>query len=98
MNLYNVLVEIKERLATIQDVKDVGIGLPKSLNAKDCPFIRVVPTSDTQKQSLRTIEIHVIYGFDIKNKNIELMYEKMYEMQEVIIKTLQYQLKNGDCF
>jgi len=98
MSLYDVLVEVKERLATINDVKSVGIGLPKNLSVKNCPFIRVVPTSDTQKHSLRTIEVHIIYGFDIKNKDIELMYEKMYEMQEVIINTLQYKLKSGDCF
>ena len=100
MTLNDVLVDVKNKLATIPDIKSLKIGLEIGIGAKDCPFIRIIPSSDTQDGGYRTIEINVVYGFDIKNKDLELMYEKLYTLQESIIKTLQYSQIVGDgvCF
>jgi len=97
-NLNDTLIDIKEKLQTIADIKTVGIGLEKGLGSKDCPFIRVVSNGDAKDGGYRKLDINIVFGFDIKNRDIELMYKSMYELEEKIIETLQYNLSNGDCF
>lgn len=98
MNLNDVLLDIKVQLSTIEDIKSLKIGIETGLGSKDCPFIRILPTNDVKNGQYRNVEVNIVYGFDVKNKDLELMYEKLYELQEKIISTLQYNTTIGDCF
>ena len=98
MTLNDVLIDIKDKLSTIQDIKSLKIGLETGLGSKDCPFIRVIAGNDVKDGGYRNIDVNIVYGFDVKNKDLELMYEKLYVLQEKIIKALQYNTTIGDCF
>ena len=98
MTLNDVLIDIKTVLSSIADIKSIKIGIETGLGSKDCPFIRIVPASDVRDGQYRNIEVNIVYGFDVKNKDLELMYEKLYSLQEQIISTLQYNTNIGDCF
>ena len=98
MTLNDVLIDVKTVLSSIHDVKSLKVGIETGLGSKDCPFIRIVPANDVRDGQYRNIEVNIVYGFDVKNKDLELMYEKLYTLQEQIISTLQYNTNIGDCF
>lgn len=93
-----VLFNVKEKLSSIPDIKSLKIGLETGLGSKDCPFIRVIAGNDVKNGGYRNINVNIVYGFDVKNRDLELMYEKLYLLQEQIIDTLQYNTDIGDCF
>lgn len=97
MNLYDVLVETKEKLSSIPDIKSLKIGLDSGIGAKDCPFIRIIAGDDTNKERFRDIDINIVYGVHITNRDLEQMYQKLYELQEQIITALEYNLSSGIC-
>jgi len=99
VEIYDVLLDIKSKLETIPDAKSVKIGLEVGIGSKDCPFIRIVSGMDTAKgTTFKDLSFSVVYGFDIKNKDLELMYKKMYEMEKSIIDAIQYKVNYGTCF
>jgi len=98
MTLNDVLVDVKEKLSTIPDIKSLKIGLEIGVGSKDCPFIRIIAGNDVKDGGYRNIDVNIVYGFDVKNKDLELMYEKLYALQEQIIEALQYKTSIGDCF
>lgn len=98
MTLNDVLIDIKNVLSAIPDIKSLKIGLETGIGSKDCPFIRIVPSNDIKEGAHRNMEIGIIYGLDVKNRDLENMYEKLYALQEEIINTLQYNTTIGDCF
>jgi len=98
MTHYDVLVDIKEKLSTIDDIKSLKIGLETGIGSKDCPFVRIIANSNTQEFRVDTLNFSVVYGFDVKNKDLESMYEKMYALEKKIRETLEYNLSIGDCF
>lgn len=98
MTHYDVLVDIKEKLSIISGVKSLKIGLENGIGAKDCPFIRIIANSNTQAHREDTLNVSIVYGFDVKNKDLESMYEKMYALEKTIRETLEYNLSSGDCF
>lgn len=97
MTLYDVLVEIKEKLSAIQEIRSLKIGLETGIGSKDCPFVRIISGDDTNKEAFRDVDINIVYGVDVKNKDLELMYEKLYILQEQIITALEYNLSSGVC-
>jgi len=98
MTHYDVLVDIKDKLSAITDIKSLKIGLESGIGSKDCPFIRVIANSNTQEFRVDTLNVSIVYGFDVKNKDLESMYEKMYLLEKTIRETLEYNLTLGDCF
>ena len=98
MTLNDVLVDVKEKLSMIPDIKSLKIGLEIGVGSKDCPFIRIIAGNDVKDCGYRNIDVNIVYGFDVKNKDLELMYEKLYALQEQIIESLQYKTSIGDCF
>jgi len=98
MTHYDVLVDIKTKLSLIPDIKSLKIGLETGIGAKDCPFIRVIAENNTQEFDKDILGFSIVFGFDIKNKDLEIMYEKMYSLEQEIRKILEYNLINGDCF
>lgn len=97
MTLYEVLLEVKEKLSAIVDVQSLKIGLETGIGSRDCPFVRIIAGDDTNKESFRDIDINIVYGVDVKNRDLEQMYDKLYALQEDIIKSLEYNLSSGVC-
>lgn len=98
MTHFDILVNIKDKLSSIPDISSLKIGLEMGIGSRDCPFIRIISEKNTQDIKLDTIYFSVVYGFDIKNKDLELMYKKMYELEQTIRNTLEFKTDIGDCF
>jgi len=98
MTHFDVLTNIKEKLSSIENIKSLKIGLENGIGSKDCPFIRIISESNTQDLGRDTLMFSVVYGFDVKNRDLESMYEKMYDLERTIRETLEYNTDIGDCF
>jgi len=98
MTHFEVLTDIKNKLSYIPNITSLKIGLESGIGSKDCPFIRIISESNTQTLSKDTLLFSVVYGFDVKNKDLESMYEKMYDLEKSIRDTLEYNTDMGDCF
>ncbi len=106
MNINDVLVEIKSKLASIPNVKTLSIGMEQGINAKDCPFVRIVPEMNTMSEQdycinsgggFDDLTFEIIFGFNRKNRDIELLYEDYYTMEENIRTALLVSFTNGNC-
>ncbi len=97
MTLNDVLLDVKEKLATIPDIKSLKIGLETGIGSKDCPFIRIIAGNDVNTGQFRDIDINIVYGLDVKNRDLESMYEKLYALQESIIDAIEYNISIGTC-
>lgn len=97
MNINSILQEAKEKLQTIDTFKSVKVGLEIGIGAKDCPFARIVAVSDEFDGMKRTLNFSVVFGFDIKNKDLEKLYQTLYSTQDKIVEKLQYNLDDGVC-
>ncbi len=84
INYYALLTQIRNKIAEIDTFKSVKLGLEKGLNAKDCPFARVVPKRNYREGIYETLEFEVVIGFDIKNKDLESVYEAYYNAEAQI--------------
>lgn len=93
--MYEYLVDIKNNLIELNIFKSVKIGLEKGIGSKDAPFARIVPEFNRKEGLYETLAFQVVYGFDVKNKDLELLYEKYYETEEAIKKALEYK---NNCF
>jgi hypothetical protein len=80
MTEYDFLVEIKNILSAIPTVKSCYIGLERGINAKDVPFIRIVPIRSFPKNGETFIHFQVVIGFDKKNKEYEKLHEDYYNL------------------
>jgi len=93
--MYKYLVEIKNALLELDIFKSVKIGLEKGIGSKDTPFARIVPEFNRKDGLYETLSFQIIFGFDIKNKDLELLYQKYYETEEAIKKAIEYK---NQCF
>ena len=93
---YDILLDIKQRLIDLNIFKSVKIGLEKGIGSKDAPFARIVPENNRKENGYETFIFQIVYGFDVKNKDLELLYQKYYETEENIKKALEY--KVNQCF
>jgi len=88
VNVYPILVEIKEKLSELEGIKSLRIGLEKgSDSAFNAPLIRVVANSVQAKGLRETLSFKIIMAFDTKN-DLELLYEKFYNTEYEIKKLL----------
>lgn len=101
--IYDFLTEMKTKLATIPDVKTIKIGMEKGIGSKDCVFIRIVPEiNEIGKRSggcstggMDEMTVQVIYGYDLKNHELEKLYSQFYELEELIRSTLTTRYTKG---
>jgi hypothetical protein len=68
--MLNAINEIKTLLLTLNDFKNVKIGIEKGISAKDVPFIRISPISSTSNSIRQNLE-YIIYVGIKKNANSE---------------------------
>ena len=86
--MFDLLQQIRDALKDVPNINTVKIGVEKSLNAKDYPFIRVVaqpskPNPENFRNEISTIEI--VYGEMVNVKqNLEAIYQKVYETEKKI--------------
>ncbi len=104
MNINDTLIEIKNKLSVITSVKTLHIGLERGIGSRDTPFIRIVPTLNTlsdQDYCINTggddLSVDIVFGFDRKNKDIELLYSDYYALEEEIRDVLLTPYTNGRC-
>ncbi len=95
ININDVLVEIKSKLTVISEIDTLKIGMEKGIGAKDCPFVRIVPEINNPSENNNCLEggaedltFEIIFGFDIKNKDLELLYQEYYKMEKDIKEVL----------
>lgn len=104
--IYDYLVEIKDKLETIRNVKTTKIGLEKGIGSKDCPFIRIVPENNSESNTrnknpscnssaIDDLSIKIIFGFDIKTKELEALYDEYYTLEEEIRSKLNTKFTTG---
>jgi hypothetical protein len=96
VNYYDILLAIKQKLVDLDIFKSIKIGLEKGIGAKDSPFARIVPERNEREGGYENFTFQVVYGFDIKNKDLEKLYDKYYEFEEKIKEALMYQIPQ--CF
>lgn len=92
--IYATLTEIKQKLSTIPNITSLKIGIEKGIGAKDTPFIRVVPEINSKSnktagkscatQSMDELVIQVVYGIDLKSRDLEAIYSDFYDLEEEI--------------
>ena len=94
--IFDFMAEMETKLKRISGVKTLAIGMEKGIGSKDTPFIRIIPESNSkQKQGggcqtggYDQMTVQIIFGFDIKNKDLPKLYESFYDMEEQIRETL----------
>ena len=94
-NTYNILEEIKTKLSLVPNIKTLKIGMEKGVGSKDSPFVRIVPEITVPSIDNSCLEgggddtsVDIIYGFDTKNKDLELLYDQFYTMEKDIREAL----------
>lgn len=93
----SLLIEIKTKLTAIPSVESLKIGMEKGIGSKDCPFIRIVPEYNSKSKEGRQskcnadgsggqdeLTFQVIFGFDLKNQELEALYQEYYDLEEEI--------------
>jgi len=89
------LEEIKHKLEFIPAIDTLKIGMEKGIGSKDCPFVRIVPEMNIPSENNMCLEggaedlvFEVIFGFDVKNVNLEELYDEYYELEYAIKREL----------
>lgn len=91
--IYDLMIEVKTKLATIPNIKTLEIGLEKGIGSKDCPFIRIIPEMNTPtqnatgtcgQQSRDELTFQIVFGFDLKNQELPQLYSEYYDLEEQI--------------
>lgn len=92
-----LLLEIKTKLQTIPNISSVKIGMEKGIGSKDSPFIRIIPETNTEEKLGRScdrsggmdaLNFDVVFGFDLKNQELEALYQEFYDLEETIRSTI----------
>ena len=96
--IYPVLNEAKALLSSIDDVQSLRIGLERGIGAKDCPFLRIVPSKLSGEGQYATLVFQVIFGFDLKNRKMEEVYQSYFDMEERIRAALEGKMDAGNCY
>lgn len=96
VNIYPILKDIKTTLSEINGVKSLRIGLEKGADsAINTPLVRIVVEKTEAKGLNEDLIFQVILAFDTKN-DLELLYEKFYEMEytvkELLMSKLPYEI------
>ncbi len=91
VDINEMLMEIKNRLVFITYVDTLKIGMEKGIGAKDCPFIRIVPEMNMPSENNQCLEggaedlvFEIIFGYDIKNADLESLYAEYYRLESDI--------------
>ena len=93
---YDILLDIKNRLLDLNIFKSVKIGLEKGIGSKDSPFARIVPERNIKQNGYETLTFQIVFGFDVKNKDLEKLYQNFYDTEDKIKKAIEY--KVSQCF
>jgi len=85
MDTYEYLELVKAKLQEIEDIKTIAIGLEKGIGAKDAPFIRILPIQRKKGNMVSKLIFQVAFGFDRKNKDIEILYKDFFDLEAKIL-------------
>ncbi len=91
------LIEMKQKLTAIPNIKSLKIGMERGIGSKDSTFIRIVPELNEMEKAGRqsrcnvdgsgamdSLVVQIIYGFDLKNQELETLYTSFYDLEEEI--------------
>lgn len=87
--------EMESKLKTIKDIETVGVGVERGIGSKDCPFIRIVYQSNSPMNGrgsagcdsaggILEMTVQIIYGLDLKSKEISLVTHALLDLEEQI--------------
>ena len=106
--IYSFLEEMKEKLSQIEGVKTLKIGMERGIGSKDACFIRLVPEINSKVKEgagaqcnqdgsggYDEMVVQVIYGFDLKNQELEKLYDQFYDLEEEIRSVLLTKYKTA---
>jgi len=84
INIYPILLEIKEELKKIEGIKSLRIGLEKGADSSfNCPLIRIVSERNEAKGLRESFTFQIVIAFDNKN-DMEERYEQFYNMEHQV--------------
>ncbi len=89
--LWDLLIETKAALNTINDFETVGIGIEKGINSNSCPAIRIVTESRGLTPNMKYMDkgyIEIVILLDLKN-DIETLYEQSIDLEEKVREVLK---------
>ena len=86
--VYDYLVTVRDKMATISGVKTSKIGLERGVGSKDAPFIRIVPLDVKPQGGIspsQNLTYQVVFGVDTKNRDYEELHDQYFSLAEEII-------------
>ena len=86
---YDYLQKCKSALIATNVFTSVAVGLERGIGAKDAPFARIVPISHKPSGVGTALRFQVVFGFDTKNKDYEILHSQYFDTEESIVKAIQ---------
>ena len=86
--VYDYLVTVRDKMATIQGVKTSKIGLERGVGSKDTPFVRIVPIDVKPEGGItpaQSLTYQVVFGVDAKVRDYEELHDQYFSLAEKII-------------
>jgi len=90
--MYSDLVTLRDALKDIDAVCTCKIGIEANISPAAYPLIRIVPVRMVPGRPYenRTCEVAIYFGYNLaESKGLEVVYEKLLEMEGEIIKTVK---------
>lgn len=98
MTPWEILMQIKETLATVPDVASCQIGLEANITPSDYPLIRIVPTRMTPEDEVghsATLEVTVYFGDALLESanGLETVYAGLFVLESLIREAILFTAK-----
>lgn len=98
MTPWEILMQIKETLATVPGVASCQIGLEANITPSDYPLIRIVPTRMTPEDEVghsATLEVTVYFGDALleASDGLETVYSGLFTLEALIREAILFTAK-----
>jgi len=86
MNVYELMIEVKDRLQNIPNINTVKIGIEPNMTGRDYPAVRIVAGVNKRGEYLYENAIFTVYfGENLHDKiGIEEIYNRLYTYESEI--------------
>ena len=84
--MIDLLNAVKDKLATIQGITTVKVGLEPNISPKSYPIIRIVPQRTTGQEYMRQKHSFFVYiGFKLQeSQGIDTIYQTLYDVEKQV--------------
>lgn len=93
IEIYPVLAELRDKLATIAGVTTCKIGLEAGLSPDDYPIIRLVPVKISRiDQSKVKMELTIYFGQNLTeaDQGLEAVYQNLLDFEKLIKEAIKF--------